>query len=259
MANPAPQDSSTTPRHPLRWILAVLALLVVGGAITLALLLSSKGPSTAGPDTPSGTSSEPSSPTTTPSGPSQSPSDDPTGTPTDDPSGTPTDRGSSSSPTPTNPTTAPTLPSGGPTSTAPGELAEDEAAVVVDTAITAPLTEADTADALATDLADVAVDGYASELEAQWLELTSQGWSVTGTPTIASTDVTDVDSSADPVTAQVLACIDSSGVAIVDADGEPVGNRSAAMPRALHSFTMIQDADGTWRISDHSFPDNPSC
>ena len=250
---PSPESKR---RSALRWGLPALLLLIL--AVVVALMLNPGGPPvTAGPgDPPDSGTEEPSSPASddppASDPPSGNPSEDPTDEPADNPTDAPTASGSptaSSSPSPAGPLT----PAG------PGELDEDSAAAVVSSAIGAPLTSADTEAALADVLAGVAVEGYAAELEAQWLELTSQGWSMTGSPHIESLEITTLDTDSDPASAEIVACIDSSEVTMIDAAGDPVGDPSATSPRALHQYTMVQGNDGIWRISSHSFPNDPSC
>ena len=240
-------------RRALRWSLLALLLLTI--ALILAVILSPGGPGTAGPGAPTASSTDE---TSAPASDTQT--DDPSGTPTDDPSDTPTD-GSSDSPTDSGSPAPPSAPpvTSAPSPAAPGELDEDSATQVLSTAIETPLTSAETEDALAEVLTDIAVEGYAAELEAQWLELTSQGWSTTGTARIDSLEITALDSASPPATAEVAACLDSSEVLTLDAEGAPIGDPAAASPRALHLFTMVQGEDGIWRISSHSFPNDPSC
>ncbi|MFT4157695.1 MAG: hypothetical protein QM630_07195 [Microbacterium sp.] len=164
---------------------------------------------------------------------------------------------SSTSPSPS--VTATPLPASD--ATAPGALEESEAATIVDAVLSVPLalesigTESDL-DAL---LRDIAADSYAAELHATWQEYLTNGWTVKGTPTVESAEVTSLDDAARPATAEVTACIDSTDVTIVDAAGNPVGDQSARAPRALHLFSLIQSEDGTWRITAHSFPNDPKC
>lgn len=248
---PPSQRVPSAGRRVLRW--SVIALILIGLGLLLTVLLVPGDTGTAGP----GDSSSPST-----AAPASSPNDGSTATDptTDDPSVSPT---APSSPTPPGtPSSAPPSsapPSDAPTAAAPGELDEGSAKDVISLAIDTPLTSADTEDALDDTLADIAIEGYAAELEAQWLELTSQGWSLTGSPHVESLEIITLEADSDPATAQVVACIDSSEVTTVDAAGDPVGDPSAASPRALHHFTMIQGDDGVWRISTHSFPDDPSC
>jgi len=143
--------------------------------------------------------------------------------------------------------------------TAAGELADDEALTIVETALAASLSGIGTPEDLDALLQDIAVDDYAAELEAQWLELSSQGWTVTGAPTLVDAEVTSLDLDADQPVAQVTACVDSSDVEMLDAADARIGDPAATTPRALHLFTLVQDDDGAWRISAHSFPNDPTC
>jgi hypothetical protein len=168
--------------------------------------------------------------------------------------------GGGSSPGAASPTpvvTATPAPAG--PATAVGELDDDEALLTIETALAAPIGSVGTSADLEALLKDVAVDSYAAELEAQWQELVSQGWSIQGSPTLVSSDVTSMKADAAVPTAEVTACIDSSAVSMLDADGKPIGDASAKTPRALHLFTLVQGTDDIWRIASHSFPNDPTC
>ncbi len=162
-----------------------------------------------------------------------------------------------SGPSPTPSVTATPAPAAPPT--VAGEIDADEAQLTIQTALAAPIGTAGTSADLAAVLKDVAVDAYAAEVEAQWQELISQGWSIDGSPTLVSTEVTSLSADAEPPTAEITACVDSSAVTMLDANGAPIGDDSAKTPRALHLFTLIQGTDDIWRISAHSFPNDPTC
>jgi len=166
------------------------------------------------------------------------------------PSGAP-----SGSPTPV--VTATPAPAADPT--AVGDLDDDAALDVIETALTAPFATVGTAADLQELLKNIAVDAYAEELEAQWQELISQGWTISGTPTLVTAEVTSLDADAQVPHATVTACVDSSEVVISDAAGDRIGDPAAMTPRALHLFALLQGEDGVWRISEHSFPNDPNC
>jgi len=161
-----------------------------------------------------------------------------------------------STPEPTPTVTATPAPAAPPVE---GEIDDEEALITVETALAAPISTVGTSEDLAVLLKDVAVDSYAAELEAQWQELVSQGWTITGAPALVSSDVTAVDADADPATAEITACIDSSAVTILDSNGDRIGDDTATMPRALHLFSLVQGEDDIWRIASHSFPNDPTC
>lgn len=262
MSSPAPDPApAASRRRVVLWLALALALVVM--AVLLALVLVPGGRVDAGPADPSTdeptSTADPASPTTDPTdGPSDDPTDDATDDPTDAPGTSTPTPDPTDSPTPTDPPATGT-PSGGAVSTAPGQLDEEEASELIALAV-APVPASVTTDSqLSASLSDVAIDAYAEELEAQWLELSSQGWSLTGSPTVAELEITALDDSSNPVTAEVSACIDSSDMRMTDADGEPIGDPSAMTPQALHLFTMVQAEDGSWRVAAHSFPDDPRC
>lgn len=164
---------------------------------------------------------------------------------------------SAADPTPSPSVTATPAPAATPSST--DAFDEADASEVIGLALAAPIATVGTSADLAELLKNVAVDSYAAELEAQWQELVSQGWTLSGAPQVVSTQVTHIDVNAETPTAAVTACVDSSEVVIADAAGNPVGDPAATMPRALHLFDLIQGQDGLWRISAHTFPNDPEC
>jgi hypothetical protein len=168
--------------------------------------------------------------------------------------------GSPSGPSAAAPTPTPTLtPAPAATATPHGKLDSAQADDVVNAALAVPVTKAGTSTDLDELLKNVAVKGYAAELQAQWQELTSQGWTVTGRPVVVSSKVTALHADGTEATAQITTCVDSSAVKILDSAGNRVGDPSATTPRALNLFSLIQGKDGVWRISSHSYPNNPTC
>lgn len=137
--------------------------------------------------------------------------------------------------------------------TATGQLATTEASEIVEHIISVPFAHAETPDELSTVLASVAQDNYLAELANQWQELAVNGWSVEGTPKVLYSEITE----ATETTAQVTACIDASAVRTLDATGAPIGEPTSSA--ALHNFTLEQDDTGHWRITGHSFPNDPAC
>lgn len=165
--------------------------------------------------------------------------------------------GAQATPSPTATVTATPAPAAA--ATPIGELKDDEALEVVETALAAPIASVSTPEDLDALLTDIAVDAYAEELAAQWQELISQGWTITGAPALVSAEVTSIDAKTEPSTAEVTACVDSTEVEILDASGTRIGSADATTPRALHLFSLVQDDEGTWRISAHRFPNDPIC
>ena len=153
--------------------------------------------------------------------------------------------------------TASPAPAASPSET--GELDEDAVSDVIEIALAAPITSVGTEADLRVLVENIAIDAYAAELESQWIELISQGWTVSGEPAIVSASVTELDTSGAPAKASVTACVDSSAVVISDSSGSPIGDPAAMTPRATHLFGLEQGDDGRWRISFHSFPDDPTC
>jgi hypothetical protein len=169
----------------------------------------------------------------------------------------------SASPEPA-PSPAPSGPPASPSPSEPfrpvtGELEDDAAAGLVEAALVVPdAAAAPDEGELKTLLADIAAGSYRAELEAQWLELEANGWSYTGAPTVTALEILALEEDAEPATAQLRACIDSSDVTLVDAEGEPVGSPEGVMPEAAHLFSLVRE-DDTWRVTARTFPDDPTC
>lgn len=274
MVHLPPEDRSAVPgKHAApRWA----AIFIVGLiAIVVIALLTVKGTdSNAGPtDSPSETGDAHSSTpmddpatqdstgpasgtaTTTPTKPSHSPSASHAGKGTTTPSATATPTGKGT-PSGKGKTTGNTTPAG----PAPhATLDEERAEKTVRAAVSPRVLTAKTEKSLRSSVENVAIDDYQEELSAQWLELDSQGWALKGSPTITSLTIDSIDAQSDPPTAQVTACLDSSDVVRVDADGAPIEDPARTDSRALNTFTLMQGDDGIWRVSAHSFPDDTSC
>lgn len=138
-------------------------------------------------------------------------------------------------------------------STEPGEIEDNSATDVVAHILAIPIQPVETVEDLDTLMGNVASGGYLQELENQWQELVANGWSVEGSPTVVSAEVTE----ASDTQATVVACVDSSHVRTLDAAGVAIGTASTA--RALNVYTLEQSSDGIWRITSHSFPNDPAC
>lgn len=136
-----------------------------------------------------------------------------------------------------------------------GPLTEKQATSVLEEAVQVPLDTGETDADLAKQLQNVAQGGYLQELTAEWQELVTNEWSITGVPTVVKSEVTD----ADDAQATVRSCLDYSKVSVKDSAGNTVGTPDAAAARALHIFTFTAGEDGVWRVSAHTFPDDPAC
>ena len=140
-----------------------------------------------------------------------------------------------------------------------GELDAEDASELVSESLTPPDAgiAPDTED-LEAVLSDLAAGSYRAELEAQWLELSENGWSYSGDPRVVDLEIVSMDDKSDPATAEVPACIDSSDVTLLDVDGQRIGSQDDVVARAAHLFSLVRD-DGTWRVASRSFPDDPAC
>ncbi|RNE67371.1 hypothetical protein [Cryobacterium tepidiphilum] len=103
-------------------------------------------------------------------------------------------------------------------------------------------------------LSPVATGAILEELGNEHLELDSNGWTQHGQSVVDSVKVLHTTAT----TATVQACIDSSAVTILDNKGNPIGTPDTNR-RALNIYTLTQGTDGTWQVTDRTFPDNPTC
>ena len=139
-----------------------------------------------------------------------------------------------------------------------GLLTEKNAKAVVTTVLNVKTTDTDGADALKQRLSKLVKGAYLAELQAQQQELEVNGWKITGDAKVLSVKVGTVDTSAKAATATVKACIDTAATRTVDSRGKPMP-APAGGTRVWHIFTLIQNHDGTWAVTKHTFPNNPAC
>lgn len=103
----------------------------------------------------------------------------------------------------------------------------------------------------------LAADVYLGSLRAQTQEFQTMGWHQVGAARVIDVVVLEHDLDATPPTMRVQACVDSSDVQIVDADG--VELRGEGTPtRSSFLLTLIY-RDGAWLIAQESFAEDPDC
>jgi flagellar basal body-associated protein FliL len=88
-------------------------------------------------------------------------------------------------------------------------------------------------------------------------EFANNGWRQEGTPVVVSSEVVSQDPAANPPTAVLQVCLDSSGVQVYDADGEP--QRDLSSPQRSLNIFGLQLSDGSWKLASLTFPDQPDC
>lgn len=98
---------------------------------------------------------------------------------------------------------------------------------------------------------------YAEALQARLAEFEDAGWTQVGTPVITSLELVEEHPDETPQRAVVLACVDSSDVDIVDADGNSLRN-TGTPARTANLFTLVRE-NGTWSVADATFPEDPDC
>jgi hypothetical protein len=145
-------------------------------------------------------------------------------------------------------------PTGGAVTPAP-ELTVDTAEESVGRFLTASDAAAASPEEGIESLDDVASGAILRELEIEYTELAAYGWTRHGAATLS--DVTVLES--DGENARVQACVDVSDVVIEDADGKPIPSAAdVGTPRSLTIFSLKYDG-ADWRLTERSFPTDPSC
>ena len=129
--------------------------------------------------------------------------------------------------------------------------AEDSVGAFLGTLATASFTAADLG-----SLTSVADGAILEEIRADTLELEANGWTKRGEALLDSVTVLDSQLDATPQTARVQACVDSSAVQILDQDGVPMA--APISPRSLNIYSLAL-VDSVWKVTDRSFPNDPSC
>lgn len=94
-------------------------------------------------------------------------------------------------------------------------------------------------------------------IEVAVLEYNEIGWSQVGAPELVSSAVLQLDRESDPPTAWIEACLDHSGVDVVDADGASLVDPGA--PSRVKSILTVHYVDGRWVATAQDFTDELSC
>jgi predicted lipid-binding transport protein (Tim44 family) len=131
---------------------------------------------------------------------------------------------------------------------------------------TADIVLADYFEAMDALQADTDVDSIAplvtgdalDEVESQLIEFESRNWSLEGQTRYEDLQVLEADLDAETPTATVSVCVDSSDVILVSADGSPVVDDPADVRRAINLYDLAY-TDGAWRVTSHTFPNDPQC
>lgn len=111
---------------------------------------------------------------------------------------------------------------------------------------------------LATELSTVASGTIVDELANEQQELKANGWTLSGIATVDSVKIVSTNTSVNPSTVTVQACVDSSDVQTLDSDGKSLGIQTGSAARALNLYTLQHNAAG-WRIVSRTFPNDTTC
>lgn len=98
---------------------------------------------------------------------------------------------------------------------------------------------------------------FLEEVLAQRQEFVANGWRVTGKPAVVKVQADA--KAADKNSATVSTCVDLSHVTLLDSSGDVIAAPGGQSARALHIFDLQLGKDNTWRVTGHSFPDDPKC
>ncbi len=101
----------------------------------------------------------------------------------------------------------------------------------------------------------VAVDNAAEEYVASAAEYAQNGWHYEGTSTVVGSPKVAEGTYQGKRARFVEVCLDSSQVKTKDSAGREL---QSGGKRALNIYTLVE-SDGTWKIAQHDFPNNPDC
>ena len=101
----------------------------------------------------------------------------------------------------------------------------------------------------------VAVDNAAEEYVASAAEYAQNGWHYEGTSTVVGSPKVAEGTYQGKRARFVEVCLDSSQVKTKDSAGRELQNGGK---RSLNIYTLVE-SDGTWKIAQHDFPNNPDC
>ena len=101
----------------------------------------------------------------------------------------------------------------------------------------------------------VAVDNAAEEYAASAAEYAQNGWHYEGTSTVVGSPKVAEGTYQGKRARFVEVCLDSSQVKTKDSSGREL---QSGGKRALNIYTLVE-SDGTWKIAQHDFPNNPDC
>lgn len=93
------------------------------------------------------------------------------------------------------------------------------------------------------------------DLQATAEEWNLLGYTQEGKPEVSDVQVLKVGDTG--TTMQVLACVDSSNVRVLDENGSEVSDEQA--PTRSRFLFDLEFIDGKWKVTHQSFPENPEC
>ncbi|GAA1158878.1 hypothetical protein [Ornithinicoccus hortensis] len=105
---------------------------------------------------------------------------------------------------------------------------------------------------------DSSVTGaYLQSLMAQEEEFAAEGWRQVGAARVVDTEVLESDVDSSPPRMVVRACVDSSGVKVLDVNGKDLRNEGTP-ERSWHIFTL-EWVDEAWLVAGETFDTDPKC
>jgi hypothetical protein len=140
------------------------------------------------------------------------------------------------------------------------EAVATEAVVIsVETLVDATNEVLQRADGGTEGIESVATGFVEGELQALASERKHMGYTQVGEATVASVNVRSIELAANPPTALLEVCIDSSDLDVLDPNGDSVADQ---LYRPDHPVMHLYGAvfmDGIWKVSTHEIPDGASC
>lgn len=107
------------------------------------------------------------------------------------------------------------------------------------------------------ELSAISTGPMYAELEAELLELESQGWTREGSPVVSDVTPEEGEDPAVPGSLLVSACVDWSAVRFFESDGSPIAANPT--PRAKQLYTLVRGDDDRWVVYSRDLPADPRC
>lgn len=106
------------------------------------------------------------------------------------------------------------------------------------------------------DLSQILTDSALEEIDNQRTEWSVNNWRQEGLPTIVSTEIEPGET---PETAIAKVCVDSTPVKVLDENSVELNEETAPEANRSLMIAIFAQNEGTWKLADQKFPDDPTC